>query len=129
MMHRVFLSSPSTDLAEYRAAVLDAIAMLDDFEAIAMEHFGARDAFPADFVAEKIGQTDLLVGLLGLCYGSSPRGEPPSFTEREYDAANKSGKPCLMFVAPDNFPVRGVHRETDEQWHRQLIRPHRSGPP
>jgi hypothetical protein len=118
-MYKVFLSSTSRDLADYREAVLDVIAKLDDFQTIAMENFGARDASAIDFDAEKIGQSDLLIGLLGLCHGSSPRGQPSSFTELEYTAAVQGGKSCLMFVAPDHFPVRGVHRETDEQWQRQ----------
>jgi Domain of unknown function (DUF4062) len=117
--YRVFLSATSRDLGEYRKAVLEAIARFDDCQAISMENFGARAASAIDFVAERIGMSDLLVGLLGLCYGSSPRGQPPSFTEREYEAAKASGKPCLMFVFPANFPVAGVYRESDEQWQRQ----------
>jgi len=49
----------------------------------------------------------VVVGLLGLCYGSSPRDGPPSFTEREYDSALAAGIDRLILVSPDDFAVPG----------------------
>jgi tetratricopeptide (TPR) repeat protein len=107
MVYRVFLSSTSQDLVAEREAVLAAIAGLDGFAPIAMENFGARAKAAVDFDDRKIRQSQVVVGLLGLCYGSSPRGGPPSFTEREYDSALAAGIDRLMLVSPVDFPVPG----------------------
>ena len=102
MAYRVFLSSTSQDLVAHREAVLAAIAGLDDFEPVAIENFGARAAAATDFDDRKARGSDVMVGLLGLCYGSSPRAGPPSFTEREYDSAIAGGIDRLMLVSPDD---------------------------
>ena len=100
MVYRVFLSSTSQDLAAYREAVLAAIAGLDGFAPIAMENFGARAEAAVDFDDRKVREGHVLVGLLGLCYGSNPRDGPPSFTEREYENALTAGIDRLMLVSP-----------------------------
>jgi len=107
MVYRVFLSSTSQDLVAEREAVLAAIAGLDGFEPIAIENFGARAKAAVDFDDREIQQSQVVVGLLGLCYGSNPRGGPPSFIEREYDSAVAAGIGRLMLVSPDDFPVKG----------------------
>lgn len=123
MVYRVFLSSTSKDLTDYREAVLAAIGGMDGFAPIAMENFGARAAAAVDFDDRKMGESHVLVGLLGLCYGSSPRDGPPSFTEREYDSAHATGIDRLMLVSPDDFPVPGHLIEPDAQRkHQQEFR-------
>ena len=107
MTYKVFLSSTSQDLVAEREAVLAAIAGLDGFAPIAMENFGARAKAAVEIDDRKVRQSQVVVGLLGLCYGSSPRGGPPSFTEREYDSAVAAGIDRLMLVSPDDFLVRG----------------------
>jgi hypothetical protein len=84
MAYRVFLSSTSKDLAAYRGAVHRAIDALDGFDLIGMESFGARDTDARGIDEQKLREADLLVGLMGHCYGSSPPGDPTSFTEQEY---------------------------------------------
>ena len=119
MAYRVFLSSTSKDLATYREAVHRGIDGLDGFELIRMESFGARDADARGIDERKLGEADLLVGLMGHCYGSSPPDDPTSFTEQEYDLAVQRELPRLMFVAPDNFPVPFDLIEPDEKRARQ----------
>ena len=113
MVYRVFLSSTSQDLVEQREAVLAAIVRLDGFEPIGMENFGAQADAAAVFDDRKVRESQVLVGPLGLCYGSHPHGGPPSFTEREYDAARDAGIDRLMFVSPEDFPVPGHLIEPD----------------
>jgi hypothetical protein len=119
MTYRVFLSSTSQDLVLHREAVLAAIDGLDGFSAIAMENFGARAAAAVDFDERKVLESDVLVGLLGLCYGSNPRDGPPSFTGREYDSAAAAGIDRLMLVSPDDLPVPGHLIEPDGKRRRQ----------
>jgi tetratricopeptide (TPR) repeat protein len=121
MAYRVFLSSTSKDLAAYREAVHRAIDALDGFALIKMESFGARDTDARGIDEQKLRAADLLVGLMGHCYGSSPRDHPTSFTEQEYDlaAGREPPLPRLMFVAPDHFPVPHHLIEPDDKRARQ----------
>lgn len=118
-MIRVFVSSTGRDLRDHREAVVKAIHGLDGFSPIAMENFGARAAAAVDFDDRKVRESDVLVGLLGLCYGSSPPDGPPSFTEREHDSAEAAGIDRLMLVSPDDFPVAGHLIEPDAQREQQ----------
>jgi hypothetical protein len=119
MAYKVFLSSTSKDLAAYRQAVHGAIDALDGFELIHMEGFGARDTDARGIDEQKLREADLLVGLMGHCYGSSPPDDPISFTEQEYDFARRRDLPRLMFVAPDDFPVPQHLIESDDKRARQ----------
>ena len=116
---RAFISSTAKDLAEYREAVHEVIRGLDDYEAVRMEDFGPRAAAAEEFCRKKVAECDLLIGIVGLLYGSSPTDSDLSFTEIEYDQAVEKNVPCLMFMAPDNFPLSGDLRESDELWEKQ----------
>jgi tetratricopeptide (TPR) repeat protein len=119
MAYKVFLSSTSKDLAAFRGAVHRAIDALDGFELIHMETFGARDTDARGIDEQKLREADLLVGLMGHCYGSSPPDDPTSYTEQEYDFALLRDLPRLMFVAPDDFPVPQHLIESDDKRARQ----------
>jgi len=118
-MYKVFLSSTSKDLAEYREAVHRAIDGLGLFQLIKMEDFGARDASAKDLCARLVRECDLFVGLMGHYYGSCPPGEAISFTELEYREAMAADMPRLMFTAPDDFPIPASLRESDSSFERQ----------
>ena len=62
---------------------------------------------------------------MGHRYGSCPAGSKQSFTEREYDAAGHSGRPRLVFLAPDDFTVSASEIEDDELRDRQRQFRHR----
>ena len=117
----VFLSSTARDLTEHREAVARAINGLDGYKCIRMEDFGARAASAEQFDEEAIKQCDVVVLLLGVIYGSSPPGSDKSYTELEYEAALKYGKPVLAFVASErDFQVPlGLIRSIDSsQFHK-----------
>jgi hypothetical protein len=118
-MYKVFLSSTSRDLADYREAVHRAIDGLGLFQLVKMEDFGARDANAKDLCARLVRECDLFVGLMGHYYGSCPPGEALSFTELEYRTAKDAGLPQLMFAAPDDFPIPASLREADASFQRQ----------
>jgi hypothetical protein len=117
--YRVFLSSTSRDLVEYREAVHGALDGLPGFQLVKMEDFGARDASARDLCARLVGECDLFVGLMGHYYGSCPPNETVSFTELEYRTATAADLPRLMFVAPDDFPIPASLRESDASFERQ----------
>lgn len=108
-VRQLFLSSTAKDLAAHREVVLEAIRDLSGWQAIAMENFGARDAAADDFCRAEVERCDLFIGLIGHCYGGTPTNDPDgvSFTEREYDTAETAGKGRLMFLAREDFPLRG----------------------
>jgi Domain of unknown function (DUF4062) len=118
-MCKVFLSSTSRDLADYREAVHRAIDGLGLFHLVKMEDFGARDANAKDLCTRLVRESDLLVGLMGHYCGSCPPGEAISFTELEYRTATAANIPRLMFAAPDDFPIPASLRESDASFERQ----------
>ena len=118
-MKTAFLSSTAKDLAEYRETAYKAIEGLDDWHCVRMEDFGARDAMADDFCQEKVAECDVFVGIVGHCYGSSPKGSEKSYTEQEYDAAIATERSRLMFLAPEEFPLPMHLREPDEKWRKQ----------
>jgi len=115
----VFLSSTSRDLKEYRDAAYSAIEELDGYHCVRMEDFGARHKNPYDFCCDKVGECDLFVGIIGHLYGSCPKGGKKSYTEMEYEAALFKQIPCLMFFAPEYFPVPNNLIEPDEKRKKQ----------
>jgi HEAT repeat protein len=104
-MIKVFLSSTSKDLSEFRQRAEQAINSLDGYHCIAMENFGARDAAAEEYCPDLVAECDLVVLLLGAIYGSCPPNADKSYTELEYDKAVKLDKPRLVFVASEDFPV------------------------
>ncbi len=113
VMRTVFLSSTGRDLVEFREAAYRAIEGLDGYHGIWMEDFGARDEQSDAFCRAKVAECDVYVGLLGHVYGGVPAGSERSYTEREYEAAIAAGKPRLMFLAPEDFPVPAALIEPD----------------
>jgi len=119
-VRKVFLSSTAKDLRDYGEAVCRAINRLEDYKCIWMEDFGARDWEADKFCRQKVAGCDILVGVVGHCYGSCPKGSDKSYTEREYDAAVAAGKPRLMFFAPEDFPVPANRIESSRKRKKQL---------
>src|SRR4051812_41431520 len=113
-MVRVFLSSTVKELSNQREAIARAIERLDEVRCIRMEDFGARNQDVESFCREKIAECDILVGLIGHLHGSSPPGDARSYTEIEYDTAVALGKPRLMYMAAEDFPIPANLQESDD---------------
>lgn len=118
-MYKIFLSSTARDLAEYREAVFQAICRMDGFHCIRMEDFGARDSMADDFCRQKVEECDVVVFIIGLCYGSSPADSEDSYTLQEYRAAVDTKRSRLVFMSPDDHFYSGYYREADELWQKQ----------
>jgi len=115
----VFLSSVSQGLEPYREAVYEAIEGLDDYHCVRMEDFGARNMDSDSFCRSRVADCDVFVGILGHQYGSVHPQSGKSYTEREYEAAVDAGKPRLLFLAPEDFPVQAHLIEDDPTRRRQ----------
>jgi hypothetical protein len=117
----VFLSSTAEDLAEHRKAVRDKLTSTGFF-CIWQEDFGPQNAGAVEFCRRKAREADIFVGLIGLRRGWEPKGDSKkrSITEMEYDSASEAGRPCYLWVMPDDFPVPGNMRESDEFHARQM---------
>jgi hypothetical protein len=99
--------------------VYNAVQALDNYKCVDMEDFGARDSEPDEFCRRTVGRCDVFVGIVGLLYGANPPGLDESFTEREYQTAVDLGKPRLMFLAPEDFPLPGNLTEDDVRRQKQ----------
>ncbi|MGD9497361.1 MAG: DUF4062 domain-containing protein [Armatimonadota bacterium] len=113
------LSSAFRDLVEYRDAAYEAIERLVGWHCIRMEDFGSRD-MDAKTLSHCVAEhADLLIGILGVRYGSSPPGSDLSYSEIEYRAARDKGVPRLMFRVPEDFPLPANLIEADDRRERQ----------
>ena len=118
----VFLSSTAMDLAAHRTAVHERLMRTGLFHCVRQEDFGAQDAGAIDYCRQAAQKADLFVGLVGLRRGWEPDGDNAmrSITEMEHDWAREAGRRRFLWVAPDDFPVPGNLRESDEQHSRQV---------
>lgn len=117
----VFLSSTARDLQPWRDAVAEAIGRMSGFHCVKMEDFGAVDAEPVEVCRSKVAESDIFVGLVGHLHGSRPDGSELSYTQLEYEEAKRRGKPRLLFVADEEFPVpTRLGRQPEEAFERQL---------
>ncbi len=124
--YTVFVCSTFDDLQPERDGVLDAIRRVQQRHA-AMEFFGARDEQPIEACLNEVRQSDLLVVIVGLKYGSLPLGMGISYSQAEYEEGVRLDKPCLVYVRDDNVPIlpKYVERDPDklqllEAWRRTL---------
>ena len=102
-MARIFLSSTSKDLEEYRETVRIALRRMGH-EDVAMEYFVAEDKLPLDRCLQEVASCDLYVGIFAWRYGHVPDGYDKSMTELEYREALKTGKECLIFLLHEDEP-------------------------
>ena len=122
-MISVFVSSTGKDLADYREAACRAINGLDGFHADAMENWGARADAAERFDGQRVASADVVVLILGHCYGSSPPAQELSYTELEYEAALGSrsrfwpSSPTMTFRSSE----RGSRRTTGASGRKPFV--------
>jgi len=94
---------------------------MEGYHCVRMEDFGARDAVPDEFCRRKVLESDIFVAIIGHLYGSVAQFSEKSYVEQEYDAAVAAGKPRLLFLAPDNFPIPANLIEPDDKREKQKL--------
>jgi tetratricopeptide (TPR) repeat protein len=115
----VFLSSAAKDLTAFRDAVHGRLTAAGKFKCIRQEDFTGLHAETVAFCSKEAARADFFVGLIGMRRGWEPGdADGRSITEIEYDCAKPDGR--FIYVTPDDFPVPGNLRESEEQHQRQL---------
>jgi len=93
---KIFISSTYEDLKNERK---EAISTLDRIgQTIAMEKFFASNHKSKDVCLKKLQESDAMVLIIGLRYGSIDKSEGISITEIEYNTAKTLGLPVFVFL-------------------------------
>lgn len=116
---QVFVSSTYLDLREERRAVVETLLEVDAFPA-GMELFPATDDDAWTLIESVIADSDYYLLIVGGKYGSVDPDLDVSYTEREYDAAVRLGKPVMAFLHGDPEHLTVERSETDEGRRKKL---------
>ena len=108
----VFLCGTHADLAAEREAVLGAIHDMQH-EHQAMEYFGARPDRPIETCLEEVRASDVIVVIVGFLYGSMVPGSDFSYTQAEYEEAQRLEKTCLVYVRDEDSLIPAKYMERD----------------
>ncbi len=113
---RIFLSSTSTDLKEYRQKVAGAVDRLRQ-QAVRMETFGADPRTPLALCRQKAASADAVVAIVAHRYSWVPGVDEggdgkKSITWHEVEAALEAGKPVFAFLVDESADWQG-EREQD----------------
>jgi len=100
---RVFISSTSQDLADYRQAAVNVCNELKLIP-IAMEFFSAMGAGATEGSKQKIDESTLYIGIFAHRYGYIEEGYDRSVTEVEFDYADERGLDRLCFLVDPSYP-------------------------
>lgn len=122
-MAKIYISSTSRDLLPERRCVWRAIEESQHLP-VGMETYGASEQRPIEKCLEDVRGCQGYVGIIGLRYGSTPKGEDRSFTQLEYEEAGKHGIPRLMFLLSEDARWRASWIDKDrsriDAFRRQL---------
>lgn len=110
MIRKVYISSTYKDLIPYRDAIramFSTVSLRDDYTALGMEDYVARDGMSAIQVClEDVRNADIYILILSKNYGSIVEDTGRSYTETEYVAAKEvqasRTKPYAVFVFSSN---------------------------
>jgi hypothetical protein len=120
---RVFISSTSSDLEPYRAVAEDAVLDLD-WHPVGMEHFGTGASQGiVEECTRRVVSSDVVLAIIAWRRGGVPGPEQggdgqSSFTALEIEAAKKTKKPIVVFMATNTWPG---HLWEDDQDARNLV--------
>lgn len=120
-MLKVFISSTSEDLYDFRNAVKEAL-LGHEWLPIMMESFGTSPEDTVEYCCSKVRECDLLVLLIGFRRGWVPdvsRGGDGirSITAYELETAAKLKIPVRVFLAKDNWPGKLWDKEQEaREW-------------
>lgn len=115
----IFVCSTFEDLKEERISVLDAIRSLQLSHG-SMEFFGASDNQPIETCLEEVRRSNILVVIVGHCYGSIVPETKISFSEAEYREGIRLKKPCLVYMIGEEVPILPAQMEKNPDKLRTL---------
>lgn len=121
---RVFISSTSEDLSDYREVAIATCNRLG-LVPVGMEFFGAMGPGATDGSLRRINESDVYVGISAYRYGYIEPGFDRSVTEEEFNHAGERGLERLCFLTDPSHPwaVDAVDwRQMDEvQRFREMV--------
>lgn len=124
---RIYVSSTSEDLRDFRAAVVEQLMRLGH-QVVSMEGYTADARGPVEKCLADVASAEAYVGLFAFYYGSVPDGYEHSVTEMEFHKACELALPRLVFLVPDDasswpprFFDRGEKGEPMERLRRKLL--------
>ena len=125
-IYRIFISSTFIDLAPERKAVEQAVADLNSAVAragIALYAIdlrrGSAPEPPLEVCLQEVRLSDVIVTLVGKCYGSETKAGI-SYTETEFDEATNQKLQRLAFYKDESAIFLSEHVETDSEKIRKL---------
>lgn len=107
---KVFISSTSEDLHEYREAAEQAVKRAWH-DAELFEHWPASANKPLDQCLARVEQADLVIVIVAHRYGWVPDGEEKSITRLECERAWEKGIDIIPFIADESAHWRPEHYE------------------
>lgn len=107
---RVYVSSTSIDLKEYRAAVISALRKTGTTP-VCMEDYVAQDMLPVDKCLADVAGSEVYVGIFAWRYGFMPSDYEQSITELEYRKAIEVSIPTLIFLLDENVGWHDEYRD------------------
>jgi len=109
---RIYVSSTSEDLRDYRAAVVQQLSRLK-YDVVSMEGYTAVARDPIEKCLADVAAAEAYIGIFAFRYGTIPPGYDHSITEMEFRKACELSIPRLIFMVPDDavqWPMRFVDR-------------------
>ena len=108
---RIYISSTSEDLLDYRLAVISALQR-SGHTPVCMEHHAASDRAPKEECLKEVATCDAYVGIFAWRYGFIPPKCETSMTELEYREAIKHKIPTLIFLLDEKVEWPAEYRES-----------------
>ncbi len=108
--YRVFISSTYEDMKEFRSAAADALTNIQAIP-MGMERFTAANQPAIDRCYEEIRQCQFCVSILGFRYGSLYKDSNLSYSEMEFDEAERLGIPILVFIREGSLEANKIDAE------------------
>ncbi|UCE07905.1 MAG: DUF4062 domain-containing protein, partial [bacterium] len=100
---KIFISSTSNDLKDYRQKAIEIIERYR-CQPLAMEYFDSLPNDPQEVCNQEVKECDIFIGIYAHRYGFIPKKEKKSITQLEYELAKKLNKKCLCFIVAEDFP-------------------------
>jgi hypothetical protein len=93
----VFISSTFSDLLQYRQSVIEVIVRLQ-LVVEGMEYFGASPETPKELCLDRLRKSQFYILVVAMKYGSIDPETGKSFTQLEYEEAQRIGIPTLVYL-------------------------------
>lgn len=108
----IFVGSTFVDLKIYRGAVREALHRLETIVR-GMEYFGSKPGAPVDECLSVVRTCKVYIGIFGMRYGSIPDDYDKSMTHLEYEEAQRSALPSLIYIIDEEKqPILPKYVET-----------------